>query len=241
MTKSIAILIPSTSNGRDWKSHKDTYLYSITIRSFLMSISGSQHRYTFYIGLDRGDKVLDTEEFKGNLMRLTLVFLNVSIKFYYMDNVAKGHLTVMWNRLFAAALADQCDYFYQCGDDIEFKTKGWVEDCIGALEASPHAATMGGGGLTGPINNNSRILTQSFVSRKHFDLFGYYFPEELKNWFCDDWINETYRGLGAYYPLGQHYCANMGGTPRYVIEHMRPQCTALVQRDIARAVAKLQV
>jgi hypothetical protein len=85
------------------------------------------------------------------------------------------------------------------------------------------------------MNNNSRILTQSFVSRKHFDLFGYYFPEELKNWFCDDWINETYRGLGAYYPLRAHYCANMGGTPRYVIEHMRPQCTALVQRDIARA------
>ena len=29
----------------------------------------------------------------------------------------------MWNVLFKQAYDDGCDYFYQCGDDIEFKTK----------------------------------------------------------------------------------------------------------------------
>ena len=33
----IGILIPSTSNGRDWKTGKETYLYSITLKSFLLT------------------------------------------------------------------------------------------------------------------------------------------------------------------------------------------------------------
>ena len=31
-------------------------------------------------------------------------------------------------------------------------------------------------GLTGPINNNNIGLTQSFVSRKHMEIFNWYFP-----------------------------------------------------------------
>lgn len=73
--------------------------------------------------------------------------------------------------------------------------------------------------MTGPINNNSRILTQSFVSRKHMDLFGYYFPEEIMNWFCDDWINEIYKKMGCFFPLHSHLSVNMGGNPRYNINN----------------------
>ena len=29
-------------------------------------------------------------------------------------------------------------------------------------------------GLAGPINNNNRILTQAFVSRKHMEIFGWF-------------------------------------------------------------------
>ena len=47
-------------------------------------------------------------------------------------------------------------------------------------------------GLTGPINNNSSILTQAFVSRRHMLIFGWFFPEEIKNWYCDDWYNIIY-------------------------------------------------
>ena len=82
---------------------------------------------------------------------------NVNLEFIYMDNVKKGHLTVMWNILFDKAIEDNNDYFFQCGDDIEFHTKGWVNDCISVLKNTD------GIGLVGPINNNPRILTQSFV------------------------------------------------------------------------------
>ena len=247
----IGLLIPSTSNGRDWKNCKDTYLYNITFKTFIHSTlldkgkdggGEEQHTYIFYIGIDKNDKVLDTLEFKNELNRLTIIFKNIEIQYLYMDGIKKGHLTKMWNRLFDKAIKDECEYFFQCGDDIEFKTKGWVNDCIKQLQMNNNI------GLVGPINNNSRILTQSFVSRKHYDLFGYYFPEEIINWFCDDWINEVYKGLNAYFPLHNHLCVNIGGEPRYTINNdpminlnwntnftkMKNHCNEIVKRDLMR-------
>lgn len=247
----IGLLIPSTSNGRDWKSYKETYLYNITLKSFIHSTllnkdkdkNKEQHNYVFYIGIDKNDKILDTIEFRNEINRLTMVFKHIHFKYFHMnENIAKGHLTKMWNCLFIEALKDDCDYFFQCGDDIDFQTKGWVNDCIKQLQLNNNI------GLVGPINNNSRILTQSFVSRKHYDLFGYYFPEEIINWFCDDWINEVYKGMNAYFPLQQHLCVNIGGQPRYTINNdsminlhfnssvnmMREKCTEVVKRDLMR-------
>jgi hypothetical protein len=241
----IGLLIPSTSNGRNWATYMETYLYSITLKTFLLTYD-NEHSYIFYIGIDRNDRILDTEEFKTGVNRLVSIFKNVEIQYIYMVGITKGHLTVMWNRLFNKALQDGCDYFFQCGDDIEFKTKGWVNECISKLQAHNNI------GLTGPFNNNSRLLTQSFVSRKHFDVFGYYFPEEIINWYCDDWINEVYRGLNSFFPLYHHLCLNIGGQPRYNVNNdphinlhwksgvvkMRNICTTIVNRDLIRIKSK---
>ena len=159
-----------------------------------------------------------------------------------MDGIAKGHLTVMWNRLFKKALDANCDYFYQCGDDIQFKTKGWINASIKKLQKSKNI------GLTGPINNNPRILTQTFVSRNHYDLFGYYFPDEIINWCCDDWINDVYKNINAFFPLLNRVCVNIGGEERYTINNdstyhlnmhnntmlLRQQCAEIVKRDVMR-------
>ena len=40
-----------------------------------------------------------------------------------MENIEKGYVTLMWNKIFEEAYYNNCDYFYQCGDDISFKTK----------------------------------------------------------------------------------------------------------------------
>ena len=260
----IGILIPTTSHGRAWTSYKETYLYNIMLKSFLLtsdkkyedatSLATSENiQYIFYIGLDKGDIILDHHETKTNINKLGQVFTNISFQYIYMTDITKGHLTVMWNRLFTKALADQCDYFYQCGDDIEFKTKGWVNACIKELKAH------GDYGMTGPINNNPNILTQTFVSRKHYELFGYFFPPEIINWCCDDWINHVYRGLNAFFPLTNHLCENIGGKPRYVInndakfcatdqmgflkntQRLREECQKIVQRDLQRLVREGKV
>jgi hypothetical protein len=235
----IGILIPSTSKGRNWECYKESYLCKITLKTFLLTYD-KEHSYEFYIGIDRDDPILDNEEIKKWCDNFKNVFKNINFYFIYMDGIVKGHLTVMWNRLFKKAFDDNCDYFYQCGDDIEFKTKGWINECIQKLQENKNL------GLTGPINNNPRILTQTFVSRIHYNLFGYYFPEELINWCCDDWINEVYKNIDLFFPLLNQFCVNIGGEPRYVINNddnyhlnmrtntilLREQCGELIKRDV---------
>jgi hypothetical protein len=243
----IGCIIPATSNGRHWTKIEESYLYQNTLKSFVLTYD-KEHQYIFYIGIDKNDPVYDTDYNKEKLRKFCSAMKNMNIEFIYMDGITKGHLTVMWNRLFEKAYNDGCDYFFQCGDDIEFKTKKWINDCIDTLQKS------GNIGLVGPINNNPRILTQSFVSRKHMELFGYYFPLEIINWFCDDWINEVYKGINHFYPLQNHLCINIGGQPRYDInniiytsqEHfdttrqeMTMLCKSIVDRDLERIRGKL--
>lgn len=210
----IAMLIITTSNNRtNWNTIKDSYLYNMTLKTFLFS-HDKEHNYKFYIGIDANDRIFDNIKQQEEITRFTRAFPNIEFEFIVYDNnkVPKGHCTIMWNILFKKAYDNNYDYFYQCGDDIVFHTNGWVNDCIKVLNAHNNI------GLTGPVNNNSRILTQSFVSRKHMEIFGWYFPEEIKNWCCDDWYNIVY-SPNYLYPLKNHYAINNGGEPRYNINN----------------------
>lgn len=205
----IGILIPTTSNNRDWKSAKETYLFNLTVSSFINTYCKG-HEYVFYIGIDKDDRIFDSSETKMFFNDCLTREDNIKIKFYYMEDIEKGFLSKMWNKLFNIAYHDACDYFFQCGDDIQFTTKGWVNDCIKLLENNNNI------GVSGPINNNARILTQTFVHRKHMEIFNFYFPERIVNWCIDDWINLVYKG-DYFLPAKEHFCSNMGGEPRYLI------------------------
>ena len=229
IVKKIGILIPCTSNGRDWTTFKETYLFNMTLKSFLLSYD-KEHTYIFYIGIDRDDKVFDNKEIHKEIVRFLSVMKNVNVSFIYLDGVAKGHLTKMWNILFEIAYKENNDYFFQCGDDIVFTTKGWVNDCIKTLQQHKDM------GLVGPINNNMRLLTQCFVSKKHYEIFGYFFPNEIVNWCCDDWINDVYKP-DLFFPLRNHFCSNQGGKPRYIInndhEFSGLECLMELKKEVA--------
>ena len=211
-THKIAMLIPCTSKGRDqWQTIKDSYLDNLSVKHFLLT-QDKEHEYVFYIGYDGDDRIFADVAQQDMLKRYSLVFKNVSFIFIKFENITKGHVTKMWNVLFRQSYEDGCEYFYQCGDDIVFHTKGWVNDCILKLKANKNI------GLVGPINNNNLILTQAFVSRKHMDIFGWFFPEEIINWGCDDWYNHVYKP-NMFYPLPNHFCSNNGGPPRYTINN----------------------
>jgi hypothetical protein len=119
----IGILIPSTSHGRNWTSYKESYLFSLTLKTFLLTYD-KEHEYIFYIGVDRGDPIYDNPEQISHFKRFIGIMKNTTITFLKMDGIAKGHLTVMWNRLCDLAYSEGCDYFFQCGDDICFRTNG---------------------------------------------------------------------------------------------------------------------
>jgi len=161
---------------------------------------------------DKDDRIVSERDQYAALARFSTVFKNVSFVCIPFNDIRKGHLTKMWNVLFRAAYDEGCDYFYQCGDDIAFQTTGWVNDCIKVLREH------GGVGLAGPINNNFRILTQAFVSRKHLDIFGWFFAEEIINWCCDDWFILVFSPY-CFFPLREYCCWNTGGDPRYTINN----------------------
>jgi hypothetical protein len=204
----IALLIPCTSNNRPWKTINESYLYNLTFKTFLLT-QDKEHEYCFYLGIDNDDPIFNIKKEQDVLHKFNKVFKNVHIKFIIL-NSRKGHLTKMWNELFKLAYSENCDYFYQCGDDIYFHTNGWVNDSINTLQKYNNV------GLTGPNNNNNHILTQAFVSRIHMKIFGSFFPENIINWGCDDWYNYVY-SPNFYFPLSNHYSENKGGKPRYSI------------------------
>jgi len=208
----VGALILATSKNRDsWKMIQDTYLFNLTLKSFLLT-HDKEHDYIFYIGIDKGDRIFDNETQQREITRFSKVYKNIEFKFVTIENIEKGHVTVMWNKLFDYAYAGGCDYFYQCGDDIQFKTNGWVNDSIRVMIENDNL------GITGPKNNNNRILTQAFVSRKHMEIFGWFFPAEIKNWCCDDWYNMVYHPKYLF-PLNNHLAENNGGQPRYDIDN----------------------
>lgn len=207
----IALLIPCTSNNRsEWNNINDTYLYNLTLKTFLLTMN-KEHEYVFYIGYDESDRIFSNKKEQDVLHNINKAFNNINFIFVKL-NVEKGYLTKMWNILFKQAHSDNCEYFYQCGDDIHFHTKGWVNDCITILKSHKNI------GISGPINNNQRILTQAMFCRTHMDIFGFLFPESIKNWCCDDWYNWTYQP-NYFFPMTNHFCSNNGGQPRYVINN----------------------
>ena len=118
----IAILIPSTSKNRSWRTYQESYLFKNTIKTFLITYN-KEHNYKFFIGVDRNDPVYDNKEIQSQILRFIDIMQNIELEFIYMDDIPKGHLTRMWNILYDRALDENYDYFFQCGDDIEFNTK----------------------------------------------------------------------------------------------------------------------
>jgi hypothetical protein len=240
MSFKIGIILPSTSRGRDWKDITESYLYTHLLNSLLMTYD-KEHTYFLYVVVDNDDPIYSNDKQKDKIYRFLSVMKNVNIKFIDSTGIPKGHVTLMWNIAFKQAYEEKCDYFFQCGDDIKFLNIGWVNKSIEKLQMNNNL------GLTGPLDydrwmtgTNSRpggprfIQTQSFVSRKHMDIFGFYFPPEIKNWYCDDWM--TYIYYPNHYHFIQCFVKNDGGPPRYKVigslnhnDPIRKKCFELVK------------
>jgi len=211
----IGIILPSTSHKRDWTRPRHSYLFT-TLTSLKETID-SEHTYKIYVGIDADDVFYNEETIRYyNMFELDIEFVRVTVD--------KGHVTKIWNILAQKAYDERYDYLYQCGDDITFQKKGWVTKSI------EHLQQVNNIGMTGPrnTNGNTTILTQCFVHRTHVAIFGYFFPEEIRNWYCDDWINGIYPAMRL---PAEFTCVNTGGEPRYEIARVPDLCKRLIARD----------
>jgi len=212
----VAFLVPTTSHNRDWKTIEETYLYKYFLQSLPSTLS--KHEYTVYLGVDHDDKLFNEEKLKELFKKEGLI-----LKTIYLSGIEKGHVTEIWNRLFKIAYEEGNEYFYQCGDDIYFNSKynkkqlKWLDICINKLKKNNNIGT------TSPVCwPNNKILTQTLVSRKHMEIFGFYFPKEIKNWWCDNWINAVY-APNHLYILKAYIIENRGGNPRKIYNEKKPE------------------
>jgi len=168
-------------------------VFATFLPSLLRTIdSNSEFVYTVMLGFDEGDPLYDDPERQSEIVerfKSVVGSLHVAlelIRFSY----AHGWVTFIWNGLFEFAVDSGYDYFYQANDDLRFDTPGWTELFVSTLRANPLLPNLG---VIGPVDKgNSRILTQSFTHRTHYDIFGYYFPTRFRNWYCDDWMSKVY-------------------------------------------------
>ena len=215
---SIALLVPVCSRNQTWKDLGESHIMNVFYPNFLKTKSEG-YSYVIYVGIDDDDEFFlkHSNELKDLDMRVLVV------------SGCQHAPARVWNRLFEAAVADGHDYFFQIGDDVKLITPGWTERFIGEL------AKTNGVGVVGPChyaNYNMRmsaskpyVIENSFVSRNHWDTFGYFFHPTILNWFCDDWITQIYRGGTLCKDIA---CENMCVDGRYVIR----------QEDIAERVAE---
>ena len=215
----IAFLVPSTSNKRDWKKAEETHLWSILCNS--LELYTPEHQIKLFVGFNTNDAVYSQpeERFKFNA-----VFINFVIEFVPMDDDTKGKPTWIWNQLGEKAIEQGYQYFKLLGDDIKMPNdNGWLGAFINKLKKNNNIGWSAG------YSNNDNIPTQFLVHKNHYDIFGFFYPPEIPNWTCDDFMfqiyPEKYRTWLKSYPL-----LNLGGEPRYEITFSEKFLKGIIRR-----------
>ena len=225
--RTIALLVPVTSRRRVLRSVNDCDFLRKLFPSFLRTATwDGRTRYRLYMGYDRGDRFYDRPA-RLLALRAAVAWRSRSLPVGLVVECCTGTThapCAVWNALFRRACDDGADFFYQLGDDVVLETVGWATAFPLVLE------TMAGVGVTGPLDrNNPRLLTQSFVSRTHMEIFGAYFPGAFRNWWSDDWITEVYQP-DHLRPIPSQTVNNAGTGVRYEVDYAG---AALLPREVA--------
>jgi hypothetical protein len=184
---SIAILVPVCSRNQQYKSSMDIPIIKYLLPTFI-NTKEDKYTYTFFIGFDHDDLFyIQNQE----------VLKRITPNLYSLTNCQHAP-AFAWNKLSEIAFKDKTkyDYFFQIGDDVQLLTKKWTSHFIEKLNKHDNIGIVGpcnDRNYYGRINSGKKfVIENSFVSRKHLEIFGSFFNPTIKNWFCDDWITRIY-------------------------------------------------
>lgn len=180
----IAILISSTSNKCNYNEAEDFIYFKHLDKCF---VKNTKNEYSVFLGYDEGDKFFEDNHDK---------FSNLSkspMKVFKYKNISKSNPCYIWNKLYEQAYNEDFDYFLQMGDDNVIYTDGWDEIFIKDLKKND------GLGVTGFVSPFKKMIITAFVSKKHYEIFGYLYPEVFKNFYSDDWLDRVYKPNYTYY------------------------------------------
>jgi len=222
MGKKIGIIIPTTTRGTNIKNIDDLSFFKILLPSFVENSSG-KCIYNFFLGYDHDDPFFERrDEILKKFKEMTSDVYSLMVEKFPLE-FRPGDLSSMWSYLADKAILGENEYLFQMGDDIKIlDSKGWENIFINKLQG------QGNIGVVGPVDkNNVKLMTQSFVHCTHLSIFKRYFPNELINWYIDDWMMEIYESK----PDLQMTVRNCGGKERYEIKDMEKMKKNIVDRD----------
>ena len=191
----IGFIIPSRTIFKDKKKNikmiQDLPIIKYLLPSFQDKCDkNGKYSYNFYVGYDYDDTFYKENKLKIiEFIKRNFNIKNLNISFIEFDkSYSGGKVAAIWSELANIAVKNNCEYLYQLGYDIIFKDSGWENKFITKLQENNNL------GVVGPLDlNNSKLLTQSFVHKTHLDIFKTYYPKEIVNIYCDDWIPEVYK------------------------------------------------
>ena len=214
----IALLIPATSRTKNYNCFKDTDFYKYFLKSLLLTYD-KEHKYTIYLGIDDDDIFYHNLDIQNEIKKFISVMINISIKIKSYDKNYQGNPCAIWTDLYNIARYDKNDYYVQSGDDIMFLDKHWINCAIHKLKSHNDIGVVGLADQgRKKFNPQDSLFTQTIVSNKHYDIFGFYFPPEIHNWCCDNWIGDIYEKHSFKHYLYQRII-NCGGEPRYKVQY----------------------
>ena len=208
----IYFLIPTTSKNRDYNKITDCDFLKILFSSLIKN-QDPQYEYNFILGYDYNDSFFNTKSVEiTNFVNKHNNCTCTAIKIPILYNT----LVRKWNYLYEIAILEENSFFYfQIGDDVRFSSKGWEEEFISLIAQNNFL------GIVGPIDtNNKSLLTQVFLTRRHWNIFGFLFHPAIENWYCDNWINDIYKPL--YFVKSKTKVINeSGNASRYNVVHVK--------------------
>ena len=179
--KKTVILIPSSSKNCNYKGLKSSALIGILYKSLL---NFDVSKYTFLIGFDNDD--IFFTNFKKSIENK----LPNNFYLYYLDNYDKSYVCIV-NQLANIAINNyQADYLFVIADDLIFYDFTFIDKFIEYLSDKKL-------GLGYSIDKSCRkdICTHPFVTSNHVKYLGYFYPNYIKNWYCDTWITKLYQNF----------------------------------------------
>jgi hypothetical protein len=174
-----AVLVASTSRACGYKEAGD---YEFLRRMDASLKTTASHPYKVFIGYDAGDAFFEQH---GATIRTKALAADIEV--LRVENPRTSDPCHVWNVLFRLAAAQGFNYFFQCGDDIEFRRKGWDARYIEWLRG---VQNVGCAAQCSPCGDCAML---AMVSRAHLEIFGGFYPPEYRNWDSDVWLTEVYR------------------------------------------------
>lgn len=198
--KKLAIGVPTTSKGM--KSFKERHvLLSALIPSINATLTKKEikeFQIVIFIAFDKGDSYFENETLRKELKTGMIEILPNKVKIVYMRLKPLKRVAMTWNMIFSYVRKQvRFDYFYQVNDDLTMITPGWLSKFSSILDKN------GGMGVVGPSDSfngfKCSLLTQSFVTEKHFKIFsGLMYPLEFRDWKSDRWLSFVYGKMGTF-------------------------------------------